>query len=79
MNNRTYERFSYKDAALADAAATQAGNWVKTAAHLDPALNRTMAIAGIRGVLLAKDDRVGLVGRLPRLVRSGGSADRVTR
>ena len=58
-----------KDAALADAAATEAANLVKRAADIDAALNRIMRIEGIDGVLLVKEDRVGLAGRLPRLIR----------
>jgi ApbE superfamily uncharacterized protein (UPF0280 family) len=60
------------DAALADAAATQAANLVKMAADVDTALERILAIEGVAGVLLVKDDRVGLAGRLPRLVRTAG-------
>jgi uncharacterized protein len=59
-----------KDAALADAAATQAGNLVKTVADMDVALERIMHIEGVEGVLLVKDDRVGLAGHLPRLVKA---------
>ena len=60
-----------RDAALADAAATLAGNLVKQVEDVDAALNRIAAIRGVRGVLIVKDDRVGLAGRLPRLVRRG--------
>ena len=56
------------DAALADAAATQAGNLVTTAGDIDAALDRIMAIAGIDGVLLVADDRIGLAGHPGRLV-----------
>jgi len=59
-----------KDAALADAAATQAANLVETAADVNAALNRIAAIEGVRGVLIVKDDQVGLAGRLPSLVRT---------
>ena len=59
-----------KDAALADAAATQAGNLVKTVDDVDTALERIIAIEGVDGVLLVKDDRVGLAGHLPRLVKA---------
>jgi ApbE superfamily uncharacterized protein (UPF0280 family) len=59
-----------KDAALADAAATQAGNLVKTIEDVDAALEKIMRIDGIEGVLLVKDDRVGLAGHLPRLTRT---------
>jgi ApbE superfamily uncharacterized protein (UPF0280 family) len=57
------------DAALADAAATLAANLVREPADVDSALERVMAVSGVRGVLIVKDDRVGLAGRLPRLVR----------
>ena len=55
-----------KDAALADAAATQAANLVSTPDDVDAALERIMAIQDIAGVLIVKDDRIGLAGRLPR-------------
>jgi ApbE superfamily uncharacterized protein (UPF0280 family) len=57
-----------RDASLADAAATQAANLVKTADDLDPALARIAGIHGIDGVLLVKGDRVGLAGRPGELV-----------
>jgi len=60
-----------KDAALADAAATQAANLVRTPADVDAALERIMAIRDILGVLLVKDDRIGLAGHLPALVKTG--------
>jgi ApbE superfamily uncharacterized protein (UPF0280 family) len=59
-----------KDAALADAAATQAANLVRTPDDVDAALERIMAIRDIAGVLIVKDDRIGLAGRLPSLVKS---------
>ncbi len=55
------------DAALADAAATQAANLVRAPADVDAALERIGAIDGVDGVLLVKGDRVGLVGELPAL------------
>jgi ApbE superfamily uncharacterized protein (UPF0280 family) len=57
------------DGALADACATLAANLVKSEADLDGALQRVQAIPGVRGVLLVKNERVGLAGKLPRLVR----------
>jgi len=57
------------DAALADAAATAAANLVRTIEDVDPALERIAAIAGVDGVIIVKDDRIGLAGNLPRLVR----------
>jgi ApbE superfamily uncharacterized protein (UPF0280 family) len=59
-----------KDAALADAAATQAGNLVRTVEDVDAALEKIMRIEGVDGVMLVKDDRVGLAGHLPRLTKT---------
>ena len=58
-----------RDAALADAAATQAANLVKQESDIDKALEAIMAIAGIAGVLIVKNERVGLAGQLPPLVK----------
>jgi ApbE superfamily uncharacterized protein (UPF0280 family) len=60
-----------KDAALADAAATQAANLVKAAEDVNDALERIVAIEGIAGVLIVRDDQVGLAGRLPSLIKTG--------
>jgi len=61
-----------KDAALADAAATQAANLVTEAEQIDAALEKIAAIEGIDGVMIVKNDRVGLAGQLPRLVKTRG-------
>jgi ApbE superfamily uncharacterized protein (UPF0280 family) len=58
------------DGALADAVATQAGNLVRTVADVDAALERIARIPGVDGVLLVKDDRIGLAGRLPQLIKT---------
>ena len=58
------------DASLADAAATRAGNLVRSVDDLQAACEAIAGIAGIAGVLLVKDDRVALAGRLPELVRN---------
>jgi ApbE superfamily uncharacterized protein (UPF0280 family) len=58
-----------RDAALADAAATQAANLVSTVEDVDSALERINAIEGIEGVMIIKNDRVGLAGQLPPLVK----------
>jgi ApbE superfamily uncharacterized protein (UPF0280 family) len=58
-----------RDAALADAAATQAANLVKTVEDVDSALERIAAIEGIEGVVIIKNDRVGLAGQLPPLIK----------
>jgi len=59
-----------KDAALADAAATQAANLVKEVGEVDQALDQIAAIEGIDGVVIVKDDHIGLAGQLPRLVKA---------
>jgi ApbE superfamily uncharacterized protein (UPF0280 family) len=59
-----------QDAALADAAATQAANLVRTPEDVDAALQRIMTIPDIAGVLIVKDDRIGLAGRLPRIIKT---------
>jgi ApbE superfamily uncharacterized protein (UPF0280 family) len=58
-----------RDAALADAAATQAANLVKEEEDVNPALQQIAAIEGIEGVLIVKNERVGLAGNLPPLIK----------
>jgi ApbE superfamily uncharacterized protein (UPF0280 family) len=58
-----------KDAALADAAATEAGNLVRDVDDIDPALDKISTIEGIDGVMIVKGARIGLAGKLPPLVR----------
>ena len=58
-----------KDAALADAAATQAANLVKAEEDVNQALQRIADIEGIDGVVIVKNDKVGLAGQLPPLVK----------
>jgi hypothetical protein len=58
-----------RDAALADAAATLAGNLVRRESDIPGALQRVSALPGVSGLLLVKGAKVGLAGRLPRLVR----------
>ncbi len=58
-----------QDAALADAAATQAANLIKTESDVNAALECIRAIPGIHGVLIVKNERVGLAGQLPDLVK----------
>jgi len=58
-----------KDTALADAAATKAANLIKAVDDIDPTLENITAIEGIDGVMIVKDGRVGLAGKLPPLVR----------
>lgn len=58
-----------KDAALADAAATQAANLVMAEEDVNPTLERLIAIEGIDGVVIVKNDQVGLAGKLPPLIK----------
>jgi hypothetical protein len=58
-----------KDAALADAAATKAANLVRTVDDIDPVLENILGIEGIDGVMIVKGAQVGLVGKLPPLVK----------
>ena len=58
-----------KDAALADAAATQAANLVQSAQDVEPTLNRIATIEGLDGVLIVKDEHIGMAGKLPPLVK----------
>jgi ApbE superfamily uncharacterized protein (UPF0280 family) len=70
-----------KSGALADAAATFACNAVKHEEDIGPALDATMAIEGVLGVLLVKGKKVGLAGTLPEIVRNmdPALADKITR
>lgn len=59
------------DGALADAAATSAANQVRAGQDLQPTLARIAAIPGVHGLLLARDDRIGIKGNaMPELVRN---------
>jgi ApbE superfamily uncharacterized protein (UPF0280 family) len=58
-----------RDGALADAAATQAANLVRSVEDVDAALERIAAIEGIEGVMIIKNDQVGMAGQLPPLAR----------
>ena len=58
-----------EDAALADAAATCAANNIHGIEDIDRTVNAVAAIEGVKGVLIVKDDRVGLAGKLPKLIR----------
>jgi len=70
MGNCDLAAVTSKDASLADAAATLAANLVKQAADVDPALKRIQGLQGVIGVLIVKDDRIGLAGNLPQLVKT---------
>ncbi len=54
-----------RDAALADAWATAAGNLVTTEADIEPAITRVGTKPGIISVLVVKNGRMGIRGELP--------------
>lgn len=59
-----------KNGALADAAATRVCNSVKKAEDIKPVLEKMITIPGILGVLIIKDDHIGMIGELPALVKN---------
>ena len=70
-----------KEAALADAAATQACNMVRSKEDIDTALQKISEIEGILGVLIVKGEHLGKAGWLPELVKNAdpGMHGKITR
>lgn len=58
-----------EDAALADCAATHACNLVASEEDVVSVLEKIMAIDRIRGVIIVKNDKVGIFGELPPLIK----------
>lgn len=58
------------DGALADAAATQACNMVKTVDDIENALNFISGIEGITGLLIVKNGKIGIAGNFPPIVKN---------
>ena len=56
-------------AALADAAATLACNLVRCESDIPGVLDQVTAIDGISGLILVKNDKIGIAGDLPKIVR----------
>ena len=50
--------------ALADAAATAIGNSIKTAEDIATAIERAKIINGLTGVVVIKDDKIGMWGKM---------------
>jgi uncharacterized protein len=67
--------------ALADAAATLAGNAVHSESDIGFALEQVMKVDGVRGALIVKGEKIGLAGDLPKLVRNRDKllSEKVTR
>lgn len=59
-----------KNASLADAAATLAGNLVASEDDIAPALERIMSVEGVSGVLIMKNCKLGMAGEVPELVKN---------
>jgi len=53
-----------RSAALADAAATAIGNRVKNVGDIDVAIEQAQAIDGLVGVVIIKDDKIGMWGNV---------------
>ena len=70
-----------RDAALADTAATMACNMVSAQDDIQPTLKVVMKIPGISGILIIKDNKIGMAGDLPELIRHNDPRfiDKVTR
>ena len=70
-----------KKASLADAAATALCNRIQSADDIQEVLEEAQRITGLEGVLIAVEDKVGMVGDLPEVVRQGdsGADGKITR
>ena len=69
------------DGFLADSAATLAANLVCRPEDIQAAVERVLAVPGVKGVLIVLGDRIGMGGTLPDLVRNRdrGFRSRITR
>ncbi|MBN2532350.1 MAG: UPF0280 family protein [Spirochaetales bacterium] len=59
-----------KDGALADAAATYVCNSVKKVEDIESVLEKSGTIPGVHGILIIKDNRIGMIGELPAIVKN---------
>ena len=59
-----------KEAALADSAATLVCNSISKQEDVEQVLDTVGSIEGIQGILVVKDNNVGLWGKLPQIVRN---------
>jgi ApbE superfamily uncharacterized protein (UPF0280 family) len=62
--------------ALADAVATFVGNHIFSEADIEPTLNGAASLPGVRGLLAVKGERIGICGKLPKLVRNTDASTR---
>lgn len=70
-----------KDGALADSAVTLVCNLIRSENDLTPVLNDVGTIAGITGIFAVKNNKIGMWGALPELVRNQDTAtqNKITR
>ena len=70
-----------KDAALADSAATLVCNTITNENNVEQVLEKVGQIEGIGGILVVKNNKIGLWGNLPKLVRNHDrqTKDKITR
>ncbi len=61
--------------ALADAAATAIGNHIKSAEDIEVEIERAGRIHGLTGVVIIKDDKIGLWGKVNLVSRSADLGD----
>lgn len=59
-----------REAALADSAATLVCNSISRQEDVEHVLDKVGRIEGIQGILVVKDNNVGLWGKLPKIVRN---------
>ncbi|MCL2791467.1 MAG: UPF0280 family protein [Spirochaetaceae bacterium] len=58
------------DGALADSASTLAGNLVKEEKDIPDALEKVISIKGVQGVLIVKNDKIGIAGSFPEIIKN---------
>jgi ApbE superfamily uncharacterized protein (UPF0280 family) len=67
------------NAILADAAATALGNAVKSKEGIEKAFEVVKNIEGIRGALVIIDDKLGLWGKLPKIIKANTNLELITK
>lgn len=59
-----------KKSYIADAVATAVGNKIKKIKDIEPTLNWAIKLKDVKGVIIIKDSKVGMIGSIPRLLLS---------
>jgi ApbE superfamily uncharacterized protein (UPF0280 family) len=59
-----------KKGSIADAAATALCNSIKEEKDIDEALNRIIRLEGVSGALAIKNNKIGVIGDIPKMVKS---------